>query len=272
MSPHDDHGPAGDGPLGEHGFPGEADWLDLPMPELPEGPLAPEGAAADAGVDDFVSRVLRARDEDRQLDAGLARLDQELPKALLQHFAPPPIGDDFVESAVAAIQLDRQRRWRALLARYVAPEPSPEFVNRTLDALFDADAAAAVRAEGAGIHGKGIRRVDGAAGTGDGLPRPLAWQADDGPVARRAPRASRWLWPLAAAAAVAAAVLWSRPSHRPPFELQVALGTPADRAWADAVSPLPTVLAAVASAEDSDALFDVPVAGLWLAAATESGR
>jgi hypothetical protein len=104
----------------ERDFPSEAAWLQLPAPEI-----------SAQFIDDTVARILA----DREL-AEEAREPVELSRAALDAFAPPPVAADFVAATLARVQRDRHEHWRALLARYVAPEPSPEFVDRTVRALL----------------------------------------------------------------------------------------------------------------------------------------
>lgn len=112
------------GPSGEP-FPGEDEWLDLPLP--PAGELA-----IDAGfVDRTLAAIARARDD---ADADAAA-DPVLTGERLAAFAPPEPSTGFVDATAALLREDRTRRWRELLARHIAPEPAPGFVARTLAAL-----------------------------------------------------------------------------------------------------------------------------------------
>jgi hypothetical protein len=135
---------------------------------------------------------------------------------------------------VSALRADRLAHWRELLARYVAPEPSPEFVARTLSALT-------------------AGRRPGETGGSD--------RADRMASSRRA-----WLraWPLLAVAA--AALLWFLPwtSPRAPLELRVSQHEPAAFARSYAATPLPAVLASLSQAADPGALNDSGADGVWL--------
>lgn len=188
-------------------FPSEAEWLDLPVPEI-----AP----------DFVDRTLAAR----QLDL-LAHADAEpdlaghllTPSHLAAHAAPEP-SPDFVARTVRTVLADRHRRWRETLAKYVAPEPSPTFVSKTLAAL--------------------------------------ATDRGPAPAAPRGRRASDWHWPLLAIAASIAAVLLLRPPSQAPLEQRLAAEARPSLAVGYAASPLPAILAALEHAEDP---FGLPSGG-----------
>lgn len=114
-------------PLPEQPFPGESEWLTVPLPAP-----GPTGGLADR---DFVDRVVQAIVDERGLDRELAAADRELPRIVLQAYDVPPATGSFVERTLAAARDDRRARWQQLLARHVAPEPSPQFVQRTLAAL-----------------------------------------------------------------------------------------------------------------------------------------
>ena len=96
-----------DGTYDGRSFPDESEWLELELPQHER-----ELCSAD-----FVDRTLAALH-----DPTSAQLDS---------FAPPTPSADFVDRTVDAVQRDRRAHWRELLARYVAPEPSPAFVART---------------------------------------------------------------------------------------------------------------------------------------------
>ena len=213
-----------------HRFPSEAEWLQQDCRGL-GGP----GNMAELEVSsDFVDRTLRALREGRGADArasdggaGLpAELPAELPGELLRAYAAPEPTVDFVARTLGALRADRLAHWRELLARYVAPEPSPEFVARTLSALT-------------------AGRLPGETG------------ADRAVSRRRA-------WPLLAIAA--AALLWFLPwsSPRAPLELRVSRHEPAAFAHSYAPTPLPAVLASLSQAADPGALNDGGADGAWL--------
>lgn len=109
---------------GARRFPSEAEWLDLPAPDM-----APDSA--------FVERTLRAVLQDRgqeYIDEDPARLPPLAP-GFLAAFAPPPPSADFAARTLQQIECEQSERLRNLLRRYVTPEPSPDFVQRTLLAL-----------------------------------------------------------------------------------------------------------------------------------------
>lgn len=110
-------------------FPGEDEWLDLPLPS----PTRPRDA--------FVDGVMQALHDEALLDAQLHASDRDLPRELLAAWDVPAPAPGFVARTMAAARDDRRTHWHHLLARYIAPEPSPQFVARTLAALA-ADAAA----------------------------------------------------------------------------------------------------------------------------------
>ncbi|MBX3465246.1 MAG: hypothetical protein KF830_18920, partial [Planctomycetes bacterium] len=163
----------GSGPNGVP-FPAEHEWLELQLPPGLEPPA------------DFVDRTLQAITG--RPEPGAADDDERL-LAAAHHdaFAPPPPSPSFVDDTLAAIERDRRQRWREVLTRHVAPEPSADFVARTLAALA----------------------------TGSPAPsRPAAG------------RWRRRLWPWAAAAA-AAVLWWSlRPAAPPPLERRLVRGEP----------------------------------------------
>jgi|GEM_PF-4038521 len=102
-------------------------WLDLPMPS--DEALCSQGRGA------FTERVLRARRQERQLDAKLARLAGALPAAVLEQFAAPTPSATFSEDTARRVGAKRRQRWAETLARHVAPAPCNELSDRTLAAL-----------------------------------------------------------------------------------------------------------------------------------------
>jgi len=103
-------------------FPGEEDWLLLPVPDV-----QPE----------FVDRTLA-----RLRDAGLLRPVADdgasgpaLPPELLAAHATPPPRRDFVERVLESTQRDRAADLRRLVLRYETALPTADFVERTLRAL-----------------------------------------------------------------------------------------------------------------------------------------
>ncbi|HZN37705.1 MAG TPA: hypothetical protein VFD82_02820 [Planctomycetota bacterium] len=217
-----------------HGFPSEAEWLQLGGP----GP----GSTAELEVsNDFVDRTLRAlRSRAAGDHAGESPGDASaeagtgLPAKLLRAYAAPEPTINFVTRTLTALRADRLAHWRELLARYVAPEPSPEFVARTLSALT-------------------AGRRPGEAGRG-------RYSNAGGSVRAWLPRA----WPLLAIAA--ATLLWLLPWNPPmaPLELRVSRQEPAAFARSYAATPLPAVLATLNQAADPGALNDGGADGVWL--------
>ena len=235
-----------------HQFPSEAEWL-----QLGGGIAGNDIAANDKGVggadsgstagpqvsSDFVDRTLRALlgggaggHASESGEAARAEGSPGLPAELLRAHAAPEPTIDFVTRTVTAVRADRLAHWRELLARYVAPEPSSEFVARTLTALT--------------------------AGRRQGEPG-----SDHAPWEDRAAMRSRWLrlaWPLLAIAA--ALWLWYLPwtSPRAPLELRVSQREPAAFAYSYAATPLPAVLTSLSQAADPGALGDGGADGVWL--------
>jgi hypothetical protein len=229
---------------GEHfegrDFPSEAEWLQLGGPSPVD---ADAGDAAELEVsNDFVDRTLRAL---RACAAGAHANDggAELPAGVLRAYAPPEPSIDFVARTVSALHADRIAHWRELLARYVAPEPSPQFVARTLSAL-----TAGRRPGEPGGSDRAERREAG------------QWMKRTASGGRAWPRA----WPLLAIAA--ATLLWFLPwtSPRAPLELRVSQREPAAFARSYAATPLPAVLATLSQAADPGALNDSGADGVWL--------
>ena len=221
-----------------HRFPSEAEWLQLGGPNA-GNPNAGNTAELEVS-NDFVDRTLHAL---RSRAAGAHPSDggTELPAELLRAYATPEPTIDFVARTVSALRADRIAHWRELLARYVAPEPSPEFVARTLSALT--------------------------AGR-----RPGETNGSDRANYREAGRGRNWgfrawlprAWPLLAIAA--AALLWFLPwtAPRTPLELRVSQHEPAAFARSYAATPLPAVLASLSQAADPGALTDSGADGVWL--------
>ncbi|MEC7726922.1 MAG: hypothetical protein VYD05_15475 [Planctomycetota bacterium] len=211
-------------------FPSEREWLDLPLPdELPRRD----------GADDepFADRVLRARAEEQELDHELDGLGRALPDDLLAHFGAPRPSATFAARTALLVEQARRQRWAEILARYVAPEPSPQLIDRTLTAL----------------------RGDRA---------PLTRRSAGGtPASGRAP-----IWGLLAAGA--AAVLWAALVDRspPPLEARLADQAPEAAAYRGASTPMAAVFADLARDEEPHALFDAPVDGLWLYRQPEEPR
>lgn len=201
-------------------FPTEGEWLDLPTPaDLPTG----------AEDEAFLGRVLRAREDERQLDRELRELDHALPDLVLKRFAAPTPSQTFPERTARRVLEDRRQRWAKTLARYVAPEPTPQFIDRTLAALRDAPATPSPRAPSAPRGGGG------------------------GPL-------------LGLLSAAAAAGLWAALIDRspPPLEARIADQVPASASYVDAPTPMAAVFADIAARAEPHALFDAPVDGLWL--------
>jgi len=125
-------------------FPPEAGWLELEPP--------PVG-------DDFVGRTLArlkhvglvgAGDDTADLEAtGLDPADddsgQQLRPDLLAQLRAPTPSRAFVDRTLARVTRDRADAWSRLLLRYDAPEPTPDFVARTLRALAPLPARAGGR-------------------------------------------------------------------------------------------------------------------------------
>jgi hypothetical protein len=197
-------------------FPSEAEWLSLPLPD--------EAARTGLPSPGFVDAVADAIAADAQLDRDLAQAGLALPRELLAAHTPPEPSPDFVARTLGALQDDRRARWQRLLARHVAPGPSPFFVARTLAALRNERQAPAA-------SGQRLWRL--------GLPAALL-----------------------AAAATALLVFWPREST-PRFERQL-LAQPA--AFAHAVGPnaLAPLLAWREGFADPTALPNVGADGLWL--------
>lgn len=166
-----------------HDFPAEHEWLDLTPPRIRPG-----------FVDDTLARVL-ADQAERTADAA-----PDLPADLLATFTVPDPSRSFVDSVAAAVQRDRAESWRELLLHYESPEPSAEFVARTMRALATVPVAA--------------RR-----------PTLFLRRAMVGTV-------------LAAAAAILVAVLWPRPPAGSE-DLQTAAARSVPVAFAAAFSPSP---------------------------------
>ncbi len=122
-------------------FPPESGWLDAEPPSFGE---------------DFVGRTLArlrdvglvaaAADGTTDVPAGLSSEQRSgLPADLLAKFVAPAPTPGFVDRALAAVNTDRADRWRRLLLRYDAPDPTPDFVARTMAALRPAPTIARFR-------------------------------------------------------------------------------------------------------------------------------
>lgn len=210
-------------------FPSEDEWLDLPMPS--DADLYGEDGAQEPGS--FSERVLRARQDEVQVDEQLAALDRALPTEVLRlHEAPEPSAA-FLDDTVRRIREDRRQRWAETLSRYVAPEPSPQFVDRTL---------AALRADRE-------QRGAGASAEPHLGPRPTS----TAPV-----------WGLLAAAAAALLYLGLTDRAPAPLELHIADQVATSVSYVDATTPMAAVFASLAEAAEPHAVFDAPADGLWL--------
>jgi len=222
-------------PIGPAGlpFPGEGEWLDLPMPAADELTVA----------EDFVERTLRALAD--AIDPSEAvepaeHADDEAPEPMLtadrlRALAAPEPSPGFVDDTMRALREDRKGRWRELLTRHIAPEPSPEFVARTLAALA-ADRHAATE------HPAG--------GGGDRVGRLHRWRFS--------------AWPLLAVAAAAMIWLLLRDQPLAPIELRFAQQEPAAFSHAHAATPLAAVLDVRNRARDPYALAEGGPDGTWL--------
>ncbi len=224
-------------------FPSESEWMNLPAPPI---------------ADDFVARTLAAlretaRHETDQHGTNL-RSDQPevategaaegtvvghlLTPDLLAAFKAPEPSKDFVARTLQAVQDDRRSRWRDLLAKYVAPEPSPEFVARTLRAL---------------------------ANDGNLSPRPAARSGAHAPWGVvRSSLSKPWFLSLMALAAALFVVVILQPTTPAPFEQRVADSARPSLASTYAANPLPAVLAALESSDDPEALPSGGASGMWL--------
>lgn len=204
-------------------FPSEAEWLSLPAPPV---------------ADDFVARTLAALQQDRQsrpaepaaaeaeTDDGGGVAGHLLTPDLLRHFAPPEPTTDFVARTLRAVQDDRRSRWRELLARHVAPEPTPEFVARTLRALAEDRSGPAT-----------VRR---------------SWSLQ------------RWLPPLLLAAATVTALVLLQSQPAAPLEQRLAAAARPSSTLAYAATPLAAVFGAAAAAAEPRALSSGGADGMWL--------
>jgi hypothetical protein len=166
----------------DRAFPSEAEWLALPLPD----------GITDLPSPDFVGRTLDAIAAERALDRDLDAIARDLPRIVLSAYDVPAPRPDFVDGTLARVRDARRARWQQLLARHVAPVPSTEFVQRTLEAL-------AVDRE---------RKS----------PAPH-WR-------------DRRVWVLVAAAALALFFVWPRPAQEPLQAQLAAAATPAmAHAW-----------------------------------------
>jgi hypothetical protein len=224
-------------------FPSESEWMDLPAPPI---------------ADDFVARTLAAlretaRHETDQHGTNL-RSDQPevategaaegtvvghlLTPDLLAAFKAPEPSKDFVARTLQAVQDDRRSRWRDLLAKYVAPEPSPEFVARTLRALANDGNLSPRPAARSGAHARWGHRAQFVVQT----LVPVA----DGPgggAVRRGDPAAHHAGPLRTTCRRFGAAV-------PGLHLRR--------------QPLPAVLAALESSDDPEALPSGGASGMWL--------
>jgi len=232
-------------------FPPESEWLELSLPTY-EQPTHQQGSASSTGDivggTAFVDRVLQALAAEQELDRQMQQLDRELPTELLQQFTVPAPSRQFADRTAQAMAEARRQRWQQLLARHVAPEPSPQFVARTLEAL----------AADRGLSADGNRRHRRASVAQDGRAH-----------AKVAPRWSRGLLPLVAAAAAAAAIVWFAVPRAPrlPLEQRLVATTSPAFAFRHGSSPLAAVLAEVADAAEPFALPAAGADGLWLSVA-----
>ncbi|MEM7204880.1 MAG: hypothetical protein AAF628_31785 [Planctomycetota bacterium] len=97
----------------EQEFPAEDEWLGLPCPPVSA---------------DFVERTLgRVQDEQRQ--------DHERLSGLVDAWQAPEPSADFVDRTSRELTRSRSPEWQRFLARHAVPTPSPDFVERVLDAL-----------------------------------------------------------------------------------------------------------------------------------------
>jgi hypothetical protein len=219
-------------------FPSEESWLDLPMPDLQRS----DSPDAESSSESFTDRVMSARQEDLELDAQIDELDKALPTEVLRQFGTGEPSESFVDATVHKITEERRQRWQKMLSRHVAPEPSTKFVSRTLAALQEASG---------GTNQKAI--------TSKRSPSPY----DE---AKRTH--NRTVFGLVAAAA--AALLWVTLTDdtRQPLALRLAGQTSPAAAYANSTSPMPAILARIASDEEPFAIFNEPADGLWLVSDT----
>lgn len=251
-------------------FPREDEWLQLPPPpfaaEFLERTLL---ALQMQRLEDDWASPIHASDEDAAADLDP---DTDLdPDSLqigpsreqLQAFAPDAPRPEFVAHTVARLQVDRRQRWQEMLARHIAPDPSPQFVQRTLDALA-ADRPAGSR----------DARTDAASRSTGSTRHPHA-AADRRDAAHRSDRRWRRLRAALPWVAAAAALLWYfalRDVAATPFALRVAITVPAPYTHADTLSPLPTLLTRLAQHEDHGALPLGSADGYLLAQAAPRAR
>lgn len=241
MSNHDDNHQPTDEHFDEvdavRRFPSEAEWLDLP---------APDDAGSSSEQLSFTDRVMRAREEEQELDAELQKLDAALPNDVLQQFKAPSPSTDFVANTVAVVMNDRRQRWQEMLSRHVAPEPSPAFVSRTLAALKDGEANQAAKPQ---------------------APEAAARQPHTRDRNQRTNNPNRNNWPVfTLVAAAAAAIFWLLLTDvaTPPLELRMADQASPAVAYRTSSSPMSAILARVAHDEEPFSVFDEPADGIWL--------
>ncbi|MFT6081238.1 MAG: hypothetical protein ACJA0V_001602 [Planctomycetota bacterium] len=297
MSNHDEHFDELDA---VRRFPSEDTWLDQPMPDLQDDAgllheigsadaVGPQSGSKDVGSQNagsqnagpngstsFADRVMQARQDDLDLDAQIAELDQALPTELLQQFGAPKPSDTFVDQTVRKLTQERKQRWQEMLSRHVAPEPSTEFVSRTLAALQD-DGSSAIGSSAIGSSAIGSSAT-GSSATGS---RAIGGRAIGSKKTNRYPqlpaprdyskRGQNWtVFGLVATAA--AALLWVSLTGdiRQPLELRLADQASPAVAYASSTSPMSAILARVAHDEEPFAMFDEPADGLWLASDRDS--
>lgn len=108
-----------------------------PLPDPVEG-FRPEDWTARIEISsDFVDRTIERVVDDRdEIEAEAARVEEiELPRDLLDRFAPPAVSEGFVERVAGAVCSARESSWNALLEAFTPPKPTEDFVDRTLSAL-----------------------------------------------------------------------------------------------------------------------------------------
>jgi len=197
---------------------GELGPAGVPFPSEPEW-LDVEPPADLATGAEFVQRTMQSLQDEGLATPTAAGPELLRPEVLAAFRAPEPTAD-FVERTLQALAKDRREGFRDLIARHVVPEPSQQFVERTLRAL---------------------------AGERHSRPR---WS---------------WAWPLLAAAA--ALLVWialqsndgsvDRSRTVPPRRAS-------PYAYSYSATPLPAVLAAVSRRDDPDALPDASADSAWV--------
>jgi hypothetical protein len=214
---------------------------------------------------------MQARQDDLDLDAQIAELDQALPTELLQQFGAPKPSDTFVDQTVRKLTQERKQRWQEMLSRHVAPEPSTEFVSRTLAALQD-DGSSAIGSSAIGSSATGSSATGSRAIGGRAIGSKKTNRYPQLPAPRDySKRGQNWtVFGLVATAA--AALLWVSLTGdiRQPLELRLADQASPAVAYASSTSPMSAILARVAHDEEPFAMFDEPADGLWLASDRDS--